>query len=115
MPHQVRRHPSFVADYLVLLEQLEQGGERERIVVLAHGLEEVVEVLSELPGVGVRLDAQGSVVMRKIIFKKGPYVAWYAHDSADPEGEVWLLRLFHARQKRPAPRARRWLRGAFGP
>jgi hypothetical protein len=56
------------------------------------------------------MDAREAVLMRKIIFPKGPYVAWYAYDPDDPEGEVWLLRLFHARQRRPAPSLRRWVR-----
>jgi hypothetical protein len=110
MPRPVRRHATFMADYVAILAWLEQHGDRDWILVLAKGLDDVVRLLSELPGVGSRMDARESVLMRKIIFPKGPYVAWYAYDPDDPEGEVWLLRLFHARQRRPAPSLRRWVR-----
>lgn len=110
MPRVVRRHETFMADYIAILEWLVQHDERPWILVLAKGLDDVVRLLAELPGVGTRMDQREHVVMRKIIFPKGPYVAWYAYDSDDPEGEVWLLRLFHARQRRPTPSLRRWLR-----
>src|SRR5262245_59503373 len=104
----VRRHADFEADYIALLGDLVARGEREWIVTLASGLEDVCRMLSRFPAAGPRLADRGTVQMRKLLFPKGPYVAWYLYDDADPGGDVWLVRLFHARQRRPAPRPGKW-------
>lgn len=109
MPRRVCRHPDFEADYLALLGGLFARGERAWIETLASGLEDVVRMLSTFPAAGPCVAERGSVQLRKLLFRKGPYVAWYLHDPTDPEGEVWLVRLFHARQKRPTPRPARWM------
>lgn len=110
MSRSVRRHPTFLSDYVAILDWLEQNGDERWILILANGLDDVVRLVGEVPGIGAQLDARGSVWLRKIIFPKGPYVAWYAYDSAEPTGDVWLLRLFHARQRRPVPKLARWRR-----
>ena len=70
-------------------------------------------MLESFPAAGPKVAEEGTVILRKLIFPKGPFVAWYLYDAADPEGELWLVRLFHARQKRPNPeRSIRRARGA---
>jgi hypothetical protein len=51
----VRRHADFEADYLALLADLVARGEREWIVTLADGLEDVGRMLSRFPAAGPRL------------------------------------------------------------
>jgi plasmid stabilization system protein ParE len=108
----VRRHPDFEADYVELLEWLVDLGARARIVQLSSGLHEVVRMLAVFPAAGPRMAERGTVVLRKLLFPQGPFVAWYLHDAEDPGGDLWLVRLFHARQRRPDPG--RWLRGSRG-
>jgi len=105
----VKRHPDFEADYVVLLDSIVKRGEPAWIEVLADGLARTVRLLARFPAAGARVDRRGTLTLRKILFPRGPYVAWYVHDEADPKGEVWLVRLFHARQHRPAPALRRWV------
>ena len=104
MARSVRRHPDFEADYVAQLNWLVLHKERDWIVNLAKGLREIAVLVGKIPGVGAPMAQDGSRRFRKIIFPKGPYVAWYTYDETDPEGEVWLLRLFHARQARPMAR-----------
>jgi hypothetical protein len=111
MGRPVRQHTHFEADYLALLDGLVEQENGASIEALASGVEEIARMLSKLPGVGSRIAQDGPVLMRKIIFPKGPWVAWYVYDAEDPSGAVWLLRLFHARQKRPHPA--RWLKRQF--
>ena len=70
-------------------------------------------MLARFPAAGPLMAEQGTVVLRKVIFPKGPFVAWYLYDTEHPDGELWLMRLFHARQKRPSPE--RWLRAQKKP
>jgi len=96
------------------LAWLVSQGASTRIVQLTDGLHEVVRMLSAFPVAGPKVAESGSVLLRKLIFPKGPFVAWYLYDAAEPDGELWLVRLFHARQKRSNPaqtirRARRAL------
>lgn len=105
----VRRHADFEADYVEILDWLVDLGARARIVELAGGLHEVVRMLATFPTAGPRMAERGTVVLRKLIFPRGPFVAWYLHDAEAAGGDLWLVRLFHARQQRPDPG--RWLRG----
>lgn len=99
----VKRHPDFEADYKAQLRWLVSQEARTQIVQLAEGLHEVVRMLSAFPAAGAVVAENGTIVLRKLIFPRGPFVAWYVDDLADPEGALWLVRLFHTRQKRPSP------------
>lgn len=48
-------------------------------------------------------------MLRRVILPSTPYVAWYVYDEECADGEVILVRLFHAQQRRPAPDPSRWL------
>lgn len=76
---------------------------------MREGLDHVRRMLSKVPGVGTLVDTKGAFVLRKVFWPEGPYLAWYVYDPADRKGDVWLVRLFHARQRRPKPNPARWL------
>jgi hypothetical protein len=103
----VHRHPDFEADYLAQLDWLVAQGEQGWIAILAEGLDSVVELLSSFPAAGAPEGRSGRAGLRKIVFPRGPYVAWYVYDADDPAGAVWLLRLFHVRQEKPRRSRRR--------
>jgi plasmid stabilization system protein ParE len=105
----VRRHPDFEADYVALLNSIVDRGEATWVGILADGLERTVRLLSSFPAAGTKVDRRGTTALRKILFPRGPYLAWYLHDIGDVTADVWLVRLFHARQRRPVPKLRRWL------
>ncbi len=110
----VRRHADFEADFVKLLGVIVERGEEAWIAMLLAGVVDASAMLGKLPGVGTLMLRSGTVVMRKLVLPKGPYVAWYAYDAAHPRGDVWLLRLFHARQRWPSPTLRRSWRKAAG-
>jgi plasmid stabilization system protein ParE len=105
----VRRHPDFEIDYLALLDSIVNEGDAIWIDVLADGLERTVRLLATFPAAGAMVERKGTATLRKILFPRGPYLAWYVHDVGDVTADVWLVRLFHARQRRPATALRqRW-------
>jgi plasmid stabilization system protein ParE len=108
----VRRHADFETDYVALLDWFVSEGDSLHIEQLADGLHKIVRMLSSFPAAGSKIAERGAVVLRKLLFPEGPFVAWYLYDTSDPRGELWLVRLFHARQKRPNPG--RWLRRVRG-
>ncbi len=70
------------------------------------GIAEVAARLARFPGAGPVVSEDDRLVLRKLIFRRLPYVAWYAY--AKPAGDVWLLRLFGARQDRVEPDPSSW-------
>ena len=105
----VKRHADFEADYVAQLEWLVQHGERAWILELGRGVRSVGRLLAAFPFAGPVVARRGTIELRKLLFPRGPYLAWYTVDASRPRSEVWLLRLFHARQRRPKPDPRRWL------
>lgn len=65
---------------------------------LERGLTEAFELLLDFPLAGSALPTPP---LRKLVLHKLPFVIWYSFDEAT--GRVDLLRLFHARQRRPRP------------
>jgi plasmid stabilization system protein ParE len=110
----VRRHAAFEADFLAQLDWLVARDNAEWIRRLRTELHQVVRMLSAFPGAGSRLDAEGPLHLRKIIFPTVPYVAWYVYDATDESGDLWLVRLFHVRQTRPEPEAARYVAAIGG-
>lgn len=103
-----RIHPDFAADYVAQLDWLVLHGERGWIEQLVEGTERIVSTLPMFPEIGARESAQESVELRVIRYRKGPYRAWYVYDRDAPAGDIWLVRLFHARQRRQKPDPSRW-------
>jgi len=97
----VLAHTDFDADYGAQLSWLVDHGERAWIENLLEGTRQIVKTLATFPGGGSAEAVAGTLILRAIRYPKGPYRAWYVYDTADPEGELWLVRLFHARQQHP--------------
>jgi hypothetical protein len=109
MTRRARRHAHFEADFVRLLDSIVTRGDEAWIEHLLSGVIEASGLVEQVPGVGTLMATSGTIVMRKLILPKGPYVAWYLYDAADRDGDVWLVRLFHARQRRPQATPGRWL------
>lgn len=103
-----RIHPDFAADYVAQLDWLVAHGERAWIEHLADGTERILTTLPTFPEIGAREAHEGTVELRVIRYRKGPYRAWYIYDRDAPAGDIWLVRLFHARQRRRKPDPSRW-------
>jgi plasmid stabilization system protein ParE len=72
-----------------------EGEHPSWIPKLERGLLEAFELLADFPRAGVATTPP----IRKLLLHELPFVVWYAFDDA--RGRVQLLRLFHARQRRP--------------
>ena len=107
----VRIHADFAADYLAQLEWLAAHGERTWIEHLAAGTERLLSTLPAFPEIGSRAATRGSVELRVVVYPKGPYRAWYVYDRDAAAGDIWLVRLFHTRQRRRKPDPGRWFPG----
>lgn len=68
-----------------------------------------VDLLSAYPAAGALQHREDTIASRRLVLSSTPYLAWYVHDDR-PDGDLWLVRLFHSRQLRPAPAPSRWLR-----
>ena len=103
-----RLHADFAADLIAQLDWLVAHGERSWIEHLVEGTERIVTTLPTFPEIGSREANEGTVELRAIRYPKGPYRAWYVYDREAPTGDIWLVRLFHARQRRQKPDPARW-------
>ncbi len=106
MPRAVRLHRRFVDDTRRHTAWLSANGHDDWTDGLLVGIEEVAGRLARFPMVGPLVQEDERVVLRKLIFRHLPYVAWYAY--AKPVGDVWLLRLFGAHQDRADPDSASW-------
>ena len=106
MPRAVRLHRSFLADVRKQMTWLSENGPEDWAANLLVAIEEVADRLARFPDVGAILQEDERLVLRKLIFRRLPYVAWYAYPK--PSGDVWLLRLFGAHQDRPDPDPSAW-------
>ena len=104
MPQRVRRHADFLVDLQAQVLWLEQNRNEGWILRLREAVDEATRALARFPTMGAPVlgHPRGAAAepLRKLVLRRIPFVVWYA--VAD-DG-VWLLRLFHARQKRPHPK-----------
>ena len=100
MPSQVRRHPDFLADLEAQVLWLDRNRDARWILRLREAVCEATRALARFPTMGAPV-ALGDP-LRKLILRGVPFIVWYAIAGDD----VWLLRLFHARQELPHPRRR---------
>lgn len=108
MSRRVRLHAEFRRDFRAQLAWLVEVGRDDWAERLMAGVEEVAERILRFPEIGPLQAESRRVVLRKIIFRRLPYVAWYGYRRREPIGDVWLLRLFHIRQDRPKLNPRAW-------
>ncbi len=104
----VRAHGDFEADYLAQLSWLAERGEVAWMKSLLEATLQLVRALAAFPGMGSRRDSRGRMQLRSVRYQKLPHLAWYVYDANDPDGDLWLVRLFHAHQQRPRPDLSRW-------
>lgn len=104
----VRRHPDFRADFHAHLGWIEDQGEEAWALGLVAEVVRISAFLAEFPSMGLRLQARGSVELRQLRLVRLPFIAWYLLDTGAGDAEVWLVRLFHARQLRPEPDVGLW-------
>jgi plasmid stabilization system protein ParE len=78
-------------------------GREDQVAGLADAVEEVMERLRQFPEIGPVVKRSPELVLRKLLFRRRPLVAWYAYRPAKVIGTVWLLRVFGAHQARPRP------------
>ena len=110
MTRRVRLHGDFLADFERQVAWLERRAELAWIEGLEADVIRAVDLLTAYPAAGVLQHREGSVALRRLVLSSTPYLAWYVYDEARAAGDLWLVRLFHSRQLRPAPALSRWLR-----
>jgi len=104
----MRLHRSFRRDFRAQLGWLVTEDRADRIPGLTDAVEEVMERLRQFPEIGPVVKESPGLVLRKILFRRRPLVAWYAYRPAKTITTVWLLRLFGAHQARPRPNSKLW-------
>ncbi|WP_438017005.1 type II toxin-antitoxin system RelE/ParE family toxin [Sorangium sp. So ce315] len=107
MNRRVRFRREFARDLRDQVRWLDENRGIEWVERLRTGLDEAIELLARFPTIGpaeTKDDADRAVV-RRLLLRKLPYVVWYLSDASDPGADIWLLRLFHARQQRPLAEA----------
>jgi plasmid stabilization system protein ParE len=109
----VRFHADFRGDLRAHLKWLSEHRDPGWVERLRVELDEATSLLSSFPDMGTIEGVHGAVTLRRLFFPKLPYLVLYTRDTRDPKGDIWILRLFHAKQERPTvtfpalPRARR--------
>lgn len=78
------------------------AGEHQWAVRLTEDLIELEDLVARFPDAGIEIARDGRATLRKMKLRHCPFVVWYTTDEA--RDEVVLARLFHARQRTPAPR-----------
>jgi plasmid stabilization system protein ParE len=104
----IRLHRSFRRDFRAELGWLVAGGREDLVSGMADAVEEVAERLRQFPEIGPLEAESPTLVLRKILFRRRPYVAWYGYRRGRSITTVWLLRLFGVRQARPRPDPKDW-------
>jgi plasmid stabilization system protein ParE len=99
----VRLHATFRRDFRAELSWLVEHDRPEWIPNLAPAVKEIADLLRRFPEAGPMQARSPRLILRKIIFRRVPFVAWYGHLARRPIRTVWLLRMFGARQDRPRP------------
>lgn len=108
MPRRIRFHPDFKKDLNAQLRWLTVNRDDGWIKQLKNGLDEAIRLVSEFPAVGTIERQEGPITLRRLILRRVPYVIWFVNQDETENSDVWLLRLFHARQNRPVPTLPPW-------
>jgi plasmid stabilization system protein ParE len=97
----VRVHADFLHDLRGHLGWLTEHRDPSWIERLRIGIDEAIALVARFPDVGSLEGKDGTVVMRRLILRKIPYVIWFLRDAGDAKADIWFIRLFHTRQDRP--------------
>lgn len=104
MPRRVEYADDFSRDLRAEVDYLRRRREWSWIATLQEDLAELAEMLTVFPASGRELAREGSETLRKLRLRRAPLYAWYTVDPTVPHGPIRFMRLFHVRQKTPAPR-----------
>ncbi len=107
MARRVRLHADFESDLVAQIEWLAAHRDVTWIDRLQSGIDEAIELLEVTPAAGRAIDRDGDTVMRKLILRQIPFVIWHSYEEGARRGDLWPLRLFHARQDHPLPKMAR--------
>jgi plasmid stabilization system protein ParE len=88
----------FRSDLLAQTRHLLAEDKRDQAERLVNEIEVAATLLSQSPGAGPVEDGRGGRAIRRLLFRKLPFVAWYHWE--EPAKRVVMLRLFHVRQRR---------------
>ncbi|XYH97472.1 type II toxin-antitoxin system RelE/ParE family toxin [Sorangium sp. So ce1128] len=107
MSRRVRFRREFARDLRDQVRWLDENRGIEWVERLRTGLDEAIELLTRFPAIGpAEAKEDGDrVVVRRVLLRKLPHVIWYLADASDPDADLWLLRLSHARQQQPLAEA----------
>lgn len=104
----VHYHPAFVTDLRAHKDWIVEHDRPAWLDALATGLNAAAALLADYPMVGPVVAEGRDTTLRRLVWSHAPYVCWYVHRQDPPIPDVWLIRLFHASQRRPAPDVRFW-------
>lgn len=104
MPRRVEYADDFSRDLRAEVDYLRRRREWSWIATLQEDLAELAEMLTVFPASGRELAREGSETLRKLRLRRAPLCTWYTVDATAPNGPIRFMRLFHVRQKTPAPR-----------
>lgn len=104
MAHRIRHHADFRRDLRAQLSWLKENADPSWIEQLQADLRDARRLISTFPDIGTIEAGKGTFVLRRFLLAKAPYVLWFVRDTAAAKADIWFIRLFHARQKRPRPR-----------
>ena len=100
MSARVRIHADFMADVRAQLRWLGRNRDRSEIDHLRTAIDEAIDLLSSFPNAGSIERQESSAVLRRLILRRLPYVVWFVRETRRPDSDLWLLRLFHTRQRK---------------
>lgn len=100
---------SFVRDVDARVAWLEENAPVEWLERFREGLTSATRRVAAYPRSGARVRDEAGLVLRAKAFPgRLPYLVYYTHSSVEPTEEVYLLRLFHYRQRRTPRRLGEW-------
>lgn len=108
MARRILLHEDFLADARRHEDWLVRSGDEDWLVNLLGGIEEVAALLRRYPAIGPVLAENERLVLRSFPLRRYPYVIWFVYRRGARIGDVWLVRLFGARQDRPRADPESW-------
>jgi len=109
LARRVRFHDDFRRDLQGQVDWLARHADPSWVDRLEAELGRVIDLLGSYPAAGTLAERRGSIALRRVVFPRTPYIAWYVYDDRSRRGDIWLVRLFHSRQRRPRPNPSLWL------
>ena len=109
MPRRVRVHASFARDLESQVNWLVGHAEPDWLDRLESDVGRVIALVGAYPAAGTAVERRGSIILRRVLMPSTPYLAWYVYDDRARRRDLWLVRLFHSRQRRPRPDPSLWL------